>query len=140
MPKEILAKDYSIKNTNIEIKLLPDGSARFSETRTYHFNGSFSRAEQWIPLTPRCQNCVIYKIKDISFRNESQIYSLDRSNNPNTFYDKIGENFHIKWRYSAHNTAKTFTPNYTIENAITNHLDISEFYWQAIGNKWGEEA
>ena len=43
---------------------------------------------------------------------------------------------YVKWYYTALNEQKTFVVSYVIENAVTNHLDISEFYWKLIGDEW----
>lgn len=123
--KEVLAKDYSITKADIKINLLADGSAKFSETRTYDFEGSFSWADQWIHLAPKCKNCVKYQITDVSLRDESRIYKQEQSENPNTFYYKIGEDFYIKWHYWTVNASKTFTLTYTSTNTITNHIGIN---------------
>ena len=49
-PSDIYAKDYSIKSADFVVQINKDGSATITEKRTYVFDGSFSWADQWIPL------------------------------------------------------------------------------------------
>lgn len=117
-PPVALAKDYSIKSADFTVQINKNGSATVTEKRTYDFDGSYSWADEWI-------NTKGYKLKDI------KITGVDN------FTTEITEdNVYIKWYYKASNETKTFTLNYTILDAVTNHDDISEFYWQLIGDEW----
>ncbi|WKZ25508.1 MAG: DUF2207 domain-containing protein [bacterium] len=118
IPTNVLAKDYSIKSADFEVRINKNGSANVTETRVYDFNGSFSWADEWI-------NTKDYKV------NVLGVNGADSFNTEITD-DKI----YVKWFYSAFNETKTFTINYIIENAVTNHNNISEFYWQLIGSEW----
>ncbi|MBP9759716.1 DUF2207 domain-containing protein, partial [Candidatus Dojkabacteria bacterium] len=115
---DIYAKDYSIKSVDFEVRINKNGSATVTEKRTYNFDGSFTWADEWIPLKG-------YTIKNVKLIGADNFTSSIQN-------DKL----YIKWYYSAVNEIKTFTLNYTIENAVTNHNDISEFYWQLIGDEW----
>ena len=64
-PKPAFAKDYSINSADIKVNINADGSANITERRTYSFDGSFSWADEWINLTPKCEGCNYYKISDI---------------------------------------------------------------------------
>jgi uncharacterized membrane protein len=136
VPQTAFAKDYSITSADINININSDGSATFSETRTYNFDGSYSWADLKIPLAAKCTGCVSYKISNISLKDELRSYDQSTAETPNSYNYSIGSDFYIKWVYAALNTTKTFTLTYTIENAVTNHTDVSEFYWQVIGDKW----
>src|SRR3989344_4521574 len=107
------AKDYSITKANIEVFLNKDGSADITEERTYSFIDTFSWADQYIPL-----------------QNRKLIFNSITSENTPLTYEKslTSDKFYIKWFYNATNEKKTFHLTYTIQNALTNHQDISEFY------------
>jgi len=122
VPLPVLAKDYSIEAVDFEVRLNKDGSANVTEKRTYNFVGSFSWADEWIELGD-------YKVKDL---NVTGADDFETSLNSDKAY--------VKWYYTALNEQKTFVVSYVIENAVTNHLDISEFYWKLIGNDWDKET
>ncbi|BCX14500.1 MAG: hypothetical protein KatS3mg088_183 [Patescibacteria group bacterium] len=136
-PSFAFAKDYSIPKVDIEVNLFSDGSALVKETRTYSFDGSFSWADEWINLSARCKGCRNYEISDFSLE-ENGVFYVDKDISSAGFYqtEKDEEVFYVKWFYNASNEQKTFTLKYKIKNAITNRADISEFYWQLIGDKW----
>lgn len=129
-PSDVFAKDYSITDAQISVRINPDGSADISEKRTYDFDDQFSWADEWINLVPKCVGCQNYTIRNavVSDDTTKKILPTEIQNTPDKFY--------IKWHYTANNEIKTFLLNYKIENAVTNHNDISEFYWQLIGDGW----
>jgi len=93
-PDKVNAKDYSIKNADIVVKLNSDGSADITETRTYSFDGQFSWADEWINLKPKCKGCQNYKIKNIDISDMSGKEVLKE-------YETENERYYIKWYYSA---------------------------------------
>jgi uncharacterized membrane protein len=140
-PSLILAKDYSIPKVDIEVNLQKDGSALVKESRTYKFDGSFSWADEWINLKPKCSGCKNYKISDFSLEDKKGLYVKNSSGMPQSFYlEEQEDKFYVKWFYSAVNESKTFTLKYKIQNAITNHKDIAEFYWQLVGKDWSKAS
>ncbi len=117
-PSVVQAKDYSIQSVDFIVQINKDGSASVTEKRTYNFDGSFTWADEWIPTKS-------YKLKDI------KLIGAD------SFTTEVTEDkTYIKWFYNASNETNTFTLYYTILDAVTNHSDISEFYWQLIGDEW----
>ena len=132
-----LAKDYSISKVEIEVNLQKDGSALVKEIRTYNFDGSFSWADEWINLKAKCSGCKNYLISDFSLEDEKDSYVRNSSNLPHSYsLEELKDRFYVKWFYSATNESKTFTLKYKIQNAVTNHKDIAEFYWQLVGDEW----
>lgn len=132
------AKSYSINSVDIRVQLNRDGSADVTETRTYNFDGSFSWADEWILLTARCRSCTNYQISNVVLKEGDREY-VESLGRPGTYFiTQTPDKFYIKWYYQAQNQQKTFTLSYTINNAITNHADISEFYWQLIGDEWSK--
>src|SRR3989344_549640 len=138
-PQNVKAKDYSITEANFLVQLNKDCSADITETRTYNFDGSFSWADQWIPLKAKCKGCQNYVIKDFSLNEGGNKYLESQSGNEDSYSISQSEDkFYVKWYYSTYNENKIFRLNYKIQNALTNHSDITEFYWQLIGNEWSK--
>ncbi|MBP9687370.1 DUF2207 domain-containing protein, partial [Candidatus Woesebacteria bacterium] len=130
-PTTSFAKDYSIPDAEIIVHLTKEGSALVSEKRTYDFDGSFTWADINIPLAAKCGGCVDYKVKNIAvFDGDTPIAPSNLTSSFNV------QGINIRWNYLAVDQKKVFTITYTIENAITTHSDISEFYWKLIGDKW----
>src|SRR3989339_1194062 len=122
IPFPTYAKDYSIESVNFEVNINKDGSANIIETRKYNFSGDFTWADEWIPLKG-------YNITDIEIFDDNLI--------PLQFEKSLtSDKLYLKWYYKASDEIKTFILKYKIDNAITVHSDISEFYWQLIGDEW----
>ncbi len=154
----VFAKDYSITNADFVVQINSDGSADVTETRTYDFDGSFSWADEWIPLTAGINtNKYQFPINtndQLKNRNQLRSYRIvdfsiseggtplrpaerDYEGQSGTYTTNVTDDkFYVKWYYQALNESKTFTLKYKIQNAVTNHSDISEFYWQLIGDEW----
>jgi len=133
--KFVYAKDYSILSADFKVQLNLDGSAGVTETRAYYFDGSFSWIDQTINLNTK------YKIQNTNFElwEGLQKYLQSDSGQPGTYQLTITpEKLYLKAYYQANFESKTFTLKYKIENAIINHDDIAEFYWQLIGGEWSK--
>jgi uncharacterized membrane protein len=122
--KSISAKSYSIQRADFVVKISKSGDANVTENRTYNFSGSYSWADMWINTGNN------YAISNIEIRDENGPLRFDESDSPDKVY--------IKWYYTALDQVKAFTLTYTIKNAVTDHPDIREFYWQLIGDQWTE--
>jgi uncharacterized membrane protein len=140
--KQVFAKDYSITSADITAQINSTGSVDIKETRTYSFSGSYSWADENINLVPKCgagETCQNYKIYNVNLSEGGLRYLPSNAGTPETFQvTDEGSSLYIKWFYSAIDTQKTFTLSYTVQNALTNQEDISEFYWQLIGDKWAK--
>jgi uncharacterized membrane protein len=129
-PSHVMAKDYTIESANFDVVINKDGSANVTETRTYNFNGSFSWVDEWIPTKAS-------KITDFTLsEGEEQYFESSSTLAGNYSVTDEGDRVYIKWYYKAQDERKTFTLNYKIQNALINQKDITEFYWQLIGDKW----
>ena len=108
----VSAKDYSIKTADFKLQLQEDGSAEVTETRTYQFNGSYSWADEWINLIPKCTNCSNYRISNFELWEGTQKYIESNNSSEGNFYStNDGKKFYIKWYYRANYESKTFTLN-----------------------------
>jgi len=97
-----LAKEYSIPSATITVQINKDGSANVTEERRYSFDGSFSWADEWIPIDG-------HQIKDVSVRGATSFTATEESG-------KV----YIKWYYQAYSEDKTFTVSYKITDAGMN--------------------
>mgnify|MGYP000961852459 FL=1 len=140
VPVSHAEKDYNIDSAYLEYSINRDGSASVLERRVYDFDGSFSWAEQYIELSPSCDRgepCEPYKLSNISIAEGEKTYTLSDSGLPYTYeLEESSDRVYLKWHYKALNEVKTFDLRYTIDNAVTNHQDVSEFYWKMIGSDW----
>ena len=139
---KVSAKDYSITSADFTVQINSDGSADVTEVRTYNFDGSYTWADEWIPLsikqkTVSNKQLENYRIENFSMKDENAEFLPSAGGTTNTYQiSATPDKFYVKWYYQATNTTRTFTLNYKIVNAVTNQTDISEFYWQLIGDQW----
>ncbi|MGB9637297.1 MAG: DUF2207 domain-containing protein [Microgenomates group bacterium] len=126
------AKDYSIKSADFKVIINPDGSADITETRTYSFDGSYSWADEWINLVPKCTKCSNYRITNFELWEGAQKYIESNLSSVGNFaLTNDGKKFYIKWYYRANFENKTFTLKYKIENTITVQVGGGGKEWQA---------
>src|SRR4030043_568131 len=82
VPCNIYAKDYSIKSADFTVQINSDGSADITEVRNYSFDGSYTWADEWIPLGSKCKSgegeaCVDYKIVNFTLSEGRTLYEED---------------------------------------------------------------
>lgn len=130
-PSSTYAKSYSIVSDEFVFRLASDRSVEVREELTYFFDGSFTWADMWIPLTVESAGVQ----KAVTIENFS-ITASDGSPVTVDYGLQSDDRFEVKWSYSAMNEQKTFIITYTIQNAVTKHQDIAEFYWKVIGEDW----
>jgi len=129
-PVESDSKDFYFPEVRIEVDIQRDGSFTVDEYRTYEFQGSFSWALLWIPLQAERQGNR-YDVDIDDFR------ILDEQGHPLRLEpSKSRGRFEAKWYYSAHNERRTFHIHYRLRGGITSYPEVSELYWQIIGNGW----
>lgn len=123
-------KDYYFPEVKIEINIAGDGSFAFDEYRTYEFQGSFSWANLWIPLRVSRQgyeyNIFVEDFKILDERG----FPLRKE----TFRSR--DRLEAKWYYQASNERRTFHIHYRVRSGIFSYPDVSELYWQVVGQDW----
>ncbi|MEJ2634505.1 MAG: DUF2207 domain-containing protein, partial [Calditrichia bacterium] len=128
IPPVSAAKSYSIGDISVRANILEDGSLRVEESRTYHFQGSFSWADYRLPLNR------IGNVQNFSITENGKEYRRSSGEEPGTFYTREdGNEFYARWYYRARNESRTFTLRYLVADAVTAYDDIAEFYYQFIG-------
>ncbi|MFQ5605093.1 MAG: DUF2207 domain-containing protein [bacterium] len=124
------AKRYYIDNIQIRAEILADGSLLIEEARTYRFRGRFRWADYNFPLDK------LGRVTDFSINDESGEYYQSSEKSPGTYQMSQDKNeFSVKWYYQAKNEVRTFTLKYRVENAVTIHEDVAEFYYKFLRAK-----
>ncbi len=127
----IAAKDWSIESLLTRAKVYADGTIEFSESRTYRFEGRYSRAEYEI----RKQG--FDRLYDIQVLMDGVPLSESDSKDPGTFRVRDRRSrLIIEWRYEAEDEAKVFEVRYKLAGAVVKGPEHSEFFWSFIGRKW----
>jgi len=128
------SKNFYFSEVMIDVRVARDGSFTVDEYRTYDFQGSFSWAKLWIPL----------RVDREGYRYDVAIegfHILDEQGRPlRTEIAQSRDQFEAKWYYSASNIKRTFHFHYILRGGITSYPDVSELYWQIIGDGWDKPA
>lgn len=133
----IYAKNYYFKRVYTEIYINKDGSFDVSIERTYHFSGSFSWGTYYIDKKG------FSEIQDFSLRDEYKEYeklNYDSKIEGTYLFEDQGDRYFIKFYYTAQDQDKTFYFKYKVIGGIKSYLDISDFYWKVIEDKWERET
>ncbi|OQX95579.1 hypothetical protein B6I21_04660 [candidate division KSB1 bacterium 4572_119] len=116
---------YFIDNIEIISEIQTDGSLIIEESRTYRFKGSFSWADYSLPL----EN--LGRITDFSLSDNYSKYEESNSSQVSTYQiSQSGNKLYVKWFYQARNETRVFTLKYRVEDAVTVHQDVAEFYYK----------
>ena len=127
----IVAKDWSIDQLTLRALVQPDGTIEFRETRTYRFEGSYSRAEYEI----RKQG--FDRLYDIEVWMDGVQMTESDSKDPGTFRVRDrSSRVVIEWFYAAEDTSTVFEVRYNVAGAIVAGPEHSELFWTFIGTKW----
>ncbi len=127
-------KDYHFPEVRIEIAVERDGSFLVDEFRTFEFRGRFSFAYVVIPL----------RVVRLGVRREVSVSNLAvMDEQGQALRTETGENggaLTARWFFSARDERRTFHIHYRVAGGITSYADVSELYWQAIGDGWDRPA
>ena len=123
-------KDYYFPEVKILASLERDGSFVLDEQRTFDFEGSFSAAWYTLPLSVERKG---YRydiaLEEFEVRDESgQVLPLKTST--------TGGVYKAEWSFRAADEQRTFRIRYRIRNGVVSYQDVSELYWQMIGEGW----
>jgi uncharacterized membrane protein len=124
------SKNFYFPEVRIKVQIDKDGSFTVDEYRTYEFQGRFSWAKLWIPLRiDRQGSRYDASLLDFSITDEQGL----------PLRTEVGQakgRFEAKWYYSARDERRTFHIHYRVRGGIISYPDVSEFYWQVIGEGW----
>jgi uncharacterized membrane protein len=128
------AKDYYFPQVRVEVAIERDGSFVVDEYRTFQFDGSFSYAHVAIPL----------RVERLGVRRNVNVSELvvtdERGGALRTEFTEKGGVLTAKWFYSARDERRTFHIHYRVTGGITSYPDVTEFYWQVVGDGWDRPA
>ena len=123
-------KDYYFPEVKITVSLERDGSFVVDEFRTFDFEGSFSEAWYTLPLSVERKG-YRYDASLEEFRVE------DEGGRELPFQASTsGGEYKADWTFRAADERRTFHIHYRIRNGVTSYPDVSELYWQMIGDGW----
>ncbi len=123
-------KDYYFPEVRIVVGIERDGSFLVDEFRTFEFEGSFSAAWYTLPLSVN-RGGRRYSISIEEFR------VLDEDGAPLRMEKSTTDGvYKAEWYFQATDTRQTFRIHYRIRNGIISYPDVSELYWQMIGQGW----
>ncbi|HDT12950.1 MAG TPA: DUF2207 domain-containing protein, partial [Candidatus Aminicenantes bacterium] len=128
------AKDYYFPEVRIEITVDRDGSFLVDERRTFEFQGRFSYAYIAIPL--RLERQGVRRDVDISGLSVTD----ERGRAMRTEVVERSGVLTAKWFYTAQDEKRTFRIRYHVSGGITSYPDVTELYWQVIGDGWDRPA
>ncbi len=122
------AKSYSIDRIEINARIDGDGSLWISESRRYHFQGSFSWADYELPLQQ------LGPVSDFLLSENGHEYRQQDGNLPGTYAISSDEDrFYVRWNYRASHEQRTFTLRYRVADVVRRYRDVNEFYYQFVG-------
>ena len=126
-PLNAAEKNYYFPEVRIDIAVERDGSFLVDEFRTYEFEGDFSWATLWIPVSMTRQG--------MTYRTEVEDFGVFDEDGRSLPAVTAVENdrFTARWSYKARDERRTFHIRYRMRGAVTSYSDVTELYWQAIG-------
>jgi len=122
-------KNYYFPELKADLQVQKDGSFLVEEYLTFEFRGRFSWASLWIPLPARrAQTGLNISLTDFRVTDERE---------QELPLETVVENgkFQARWRFQAQNERRTFHLSYKVNGAILDYEDVSELYWQVIGEE-----
>jgi hypothetical protein len=132
-----VAKSYWMPEVTIKATVVPDGSMRVGEARTFEFDGDYTRVYWDLEKTPD-QDIVVATVVgpegDIYKRIEDPAQIALRP--PGTFaVTKSLENVRVEVFFKG-TGRKTFKLDYIVKGAAKRWADTAELYWQFVGSGW----
>jgi len=122
-------KNYYFPQLKADYYVQKDGSLEVDEYLTFEFRGRFSWASLWIPLSARRSQPGL-KVQITDFR------VADEQDQELPLETVVEQNkFQARWRFQAANERRTFHLRYKVNGAILDYDDVSELYWQVIGEE-----
>jgi uncharacterized membrane protein len=127
---EAAPKDFYFPEVKISVSLERDGSFVVDEYRTFEFEGSFSAAWYTLPLSiERKGYHYDIALEEFAVRDETaQELPLEVSTS--------GSVYKAEWSFRAADEQRTFHIHYRIRKGVFSYPDVSELYWQIIGEGW----
>jgi uncharacterized membrane protein len=135
LPAAASAKSYSMPSVAIQASVMPDGSMTVRETRTFDFNGSFTRVYWYLD---KRQSSVI-EVNSVSGPDGPLALTRDAVTRVPGRYAVTdeGNRLFVQAFFALQDRQAAFVLDYTVKAAARKWDDTSELYWQFVGNEWG---
>jgi hypothetical protein len=114
-------KSYSLPEVRIEATVLPDGSVRLVEHRTFDFQGQFSFA--FFTVAEPLEH-----VQDFEVTEDGRALEVDQESD-------LGQ-FRATWYFSAQDEQRTFRISYRVICAVETYRDAAHLLWQFVGTGW----
>lgn len=135
--QNIEGKDYYFKKVLTNIFINKDGSFEVEIERTYRFSGSFSWATYYIDKKGFNQ-IVDFALKDEI--GEFKKVDFETKEERTYIFKDLPNMYSIKFFYKAENEDKVFYFKYKVLGGIKSYLDVSDFYWKVIEDRWERDT
>jgi uncharacterized membrane protein YgcG len=114
-------KSYSLPEVRIEATVLPDGSIRLVEQRTFDFQGQFSFA--FFTVAEPLEH-----VQDFEVTEDGRALDVVQESD-------LGQ-FRATWYFSAQDDQRTFRISYRVICAVQAYRDAAHLLWQFVGTGW----
>ena len=130
----VSARSVAVESVVIEADVKADGSMDVTESYQVYFEGQWNGMFRWIYPGEGMH------ISDIRVEEDSRPFQRNPDTDygpPGTFFIREeGDRIFVDWSLDAFNTARTYTFQYRVNNAVLIHHDVAELYYQFIGAEW----
>ncbi|MDQ4124673.1 MAG: DUF2207 domain-containing protein, partial [Actinomycetota bacterium] len=134
------AKEFTLPEAEVRVKVRADGSVRVTEHITYSFTGSFTGGFREIPLRPGEDLVDAQVSEDGAAYEPGAPTAIGSSGDPGTFGTaSTGTGMRIVWHYAATDERRTFTVRYTLVGLAEAWDDVIDVYLQVWGDEWDVE-
>ncbi|TLM80387.1 MAG: DUF2207 domain-containing protein, partial [Actinobacteria bacterium] len=134
------AKEYSMPKSVIEAQIMPDGSMRVIETRTFDFADSFTRVYWDLPRSGgELGDAVSIEVTGMQVAGvPAQRIDAPDAARPAGKYAVTddGSMVHAEVYHQTAYEAKDFTITYVVNGAVARWDDTAELYWKFVSDRW----
>ena len=135
--KEVQARSYEITNYDVLVEIQRDGSAFFTESITYDFEGEFNEVLYELDISEVADPTDV-KVSMQGYLSENPFpFALSDTEESGTFeLDNTGDYLNFTVYNKMTDEIQTVIYQYRIPEIITNYNDIAEFNRKVIGSAW----
>ena len=143
LPHAALARDYSIRQVDIDATVESDGGVTVWESRQFDFDGSFHGVYWKIPTGSYQGKTIETSILSVGEMVGGQFVEFEQSNTGAEHTYELSEySSYVQVKlYSSHeDEVAAFVISYRDSNLATRYDDTSELYWKFVSDGWDVES
>lgn len=143
LPHVAWARDYSIRQVNIDATIGTDGSVNVWETRQFDFDGSFHGVYWKIPTGRFNGRSVETSILSVGEMVNGQFVEFEQADTGAEHTYELSEySSYVQVKlYSSHeDEAAQFVLSYSDTNLAVRYDDTAELYWKFVSDGWDVES